>query len=43
MSSTDTLLHYILKAVEAHNRISDKKITPLEAIKMYLEMTKAGR
>lgn len=43
MTSSDRLLRQLLKAVEAHNRHSKNKITQVEALKLYLEMTKAGK
>lgn len=42
MSSNDRLLNQLLKAIEEHNRSHENKITPLQALKMYLRMTKAG-
>lgn len=42
MSSNDRLLNQLLKAIEAHNAETDKKITQIEALKMYMRMTKAG-
>ncbi|MGN0180129.1 MAG: hypothetical protein ACI4DY_11975 [Monoglobaceae bacterium] len=41
MSSTDTLLHYVLQFAKAYNKISNDKITLLQALKIYNEMTKA--
>ncbi len=38
MTAKDTLLNNILKAVEEHNRQSEKKITPLQALKIYCNM-----
>ncbi len=43
MTSSDRLLRQLLKAVEAHNRYSHSKISQLEALRLYLEMTKAGK
>lgn len=43
MTSSDRLLRQLLKAVEAHNRYSTNKITQVEALRLYLEMTKAGK
>jgi hypothetical protein len=43
MTSSDRLLRQLLKAIEAHNRYSQSKISQLEALRLYLEMTKAGR
>lgn len=42
MSSSDTLLDYVFKFMQSHNKINDKKITPLQALKIYMDMTKAG-
>lgn len=41
MRSTDTLLDYVFRFVDAQNRVSGKKVTPLEALKIYHEITKA--
>ena len=41
MRSTDTLLDYVLRFMEAQNRVSDKRITPLEALKIYHEIVRA--
>lgn len=41
MTSSDRLLRQLLKAVEAHNRHSKNKISQVEALRLYLEMTKA--
>ena len=41
MRSTDTLLDYVLRFMEAQNRVSDKQITPLDALKIYHEMIRA--
>lgn len=41
MRSTDTLLNYVFRFTEAQNRVSDKKISPLEALKIYHEIAKA--
>lgn len=38
MRSSDMLLDYVFKFAHAQNRVSDKKITPLEALKIYNEM-----
>lgn len=38
MTAKDTLLNNILKAVEQHNRQNKKKITPLQALKIYCNM-----
>lgn len=38
MTAQDTLLNNLLKAVEEHNRQSKKKITPLQALKIYCNM-----
>lgn len=42
MSSSDTLLHYVLQFAKAHNKLSPEKITPLQALKIYMELIKAG-
>lgn len=42
MTSADRLLNQLLKAIEEHNNENQNKITPLQALKMYLKMTKAG-
>ncbi len=41
MRSTDTLLDYVFRFADAQNRVSEKKITPLEALKIYHEITRA--
>lgn len=41
MRSTDTLLNYVFRFAETQNRVANKKITPLEALKIYNEMVKA--
>ena len=40
-TTTDTLLDYVLRFMEAQNRVSDKQITPLDALKIYHEMVRA--
>ena len=40
MTARDQLFNQILKAVEAHNRENEKKITPLQALKIYCQMSK---
>lgn len=41
MTSSDRLLRQLLKAVESHNKHSKNKISQVEALRIYLEMTKA--
>ena len=41
MRSTDTLLNYVLRFMEAQNKISGKSITPLDALKIYHEIVRA--
>lgn len=41
MRSTDTLLNYVLRFMEAQNRVSEKQITPLDALKIYHEIVRA--
>lgn len=41
MKSSDTLFDYVLRFADAQNRVSGKKITPLEALKIYHEITRA--
>lgn len=41
MRSADTLLNYIFRFAAAQNRVSSKKITPLEVLKIYHEIVKA--
>lgn len=41
MRSTDTLLDYVFRFMKAQNRVSDKQITPLDALKIYHEIVKA--
>lgn len=41
MRSSDTLLEYVFRFASAQNRVSEKKITPLEALKIYHEITRA--
>jgi hypothetical protein len=43
MTSSDRLLRRIFRAVEMHNKTSESKITLLEALNLYLEITKAGK
>lgn len=40
MTAQDRLLNNLLKAVEEYNRENKKKITPLQALKLYFSMTK---
>lgn len=40
MRSSDTLLDYVFRFVTAQNRVSGKKISALEALKIYHEMVK---
>lgn len=42
MTSSDRLLRQLLKAIEKHNEASQNKISQLQALKLYLDMTKAG-
>jgi hypothetical protein len=42
MSSNDRLLNQLLKAISEHNRVSENKISQVEALRIYLNMTKAG-
>lgn len=41
MRSADTLLDYVFRFAAAQNRVSGKKITPLEALKIYHELVRA--
>ena len=41
MRSTDTLLDYVLRFMEAQNKVSDMRITPLVALKIYNEIVRA--
>lgn len=40
MTAQDRLLNNLLKAVEQYNRQSDQRITPLDVLKIYLNMDK---
>ncbi len=40
MTAQDRLLNNLLKAVEEYNRVNENKITPLEVLKIYLNMDK---
>ena len=41
MRSTGTLLDYVFRFMKAQNRVSDKQITPLDALKIYHEIVRA--
>lgn len=41
MTSSDTLLRQLLKAIEEHNKYSKNKISQVEALRLYLNITKA--
>jgi hypothetical protein len=41
MTSSDTLLRQLLKAIEEHNKYSNNKISQVEALRLYLNITKA--
>ena len=43
MTSKDTLLNYVFRFADAQNRATGKKITPLDALKIYHEITKANK
>lgn len=40
MTAQDRVLNNLLKAVEKHNEQSGRKITPLDVLKIYLNMDK---
>lgn len=40
MTAQDRLLNNLLKAVEKHNKEYNSKITPLDVLKIYLNMEK---
>lgn len=40
MTAKDTLLNNLLKAIEEYNKAHDRKITPLQALKIYCSMNK---
>lgn len=42
VKSSDTLLNYVFKFMQTQNKITNTKITPLQALKIYHEITKAG-
>ena len=40
MRSSDTLLDYVFRFVSAQNRVSNKKISAVEALRIYHEVIK---
>lgn len=40
MTAQDRLLNNLLKAVEEYNKANEKKITPLQVLKLYCSMEK---
>lgn len=40
MTAQDRLLNNLLKAVEEYNKENEKKITPLQVLKLYFNMSK---
>lgn len=40
MTAQDTLLNNLLKAVEEYNKANTNKITPLDVLKIYLNMSR---
>ena len=40
MTAQDRILNNLFKAVEEYNRKNEKKITPLQALKIYCNMSR---